>query len=166
MRTRTRAVWAWMGLAGAMVGPAAGQDVLDTGVGIAVRMEAIAVTLHDHADRWADAAILYEAAAALRPEGDARAQKDLFTAAQLFLETKNVGRSIAALEAAAQRALASGEHELARERFADAAVVAQRAGLSREYQRLSYRTLEVATAEGLTRLGAGRSTADIEAARR
>ena len=78
-----------------------------------------------------------------------RLRRNLFTAANLHVETGNVGRAIAALEEAGARALATGDAVLARERFADAALVAQRAGLSREHQRLSYRTAEVASVIGL-----------------
>lgn len=126
------------------------QDRVMSGVEIAEQLEESAATLHDRADRWADAATLYETAAELRPGGDPRAQKNLFLAANLYLETGSVGSAIEALETAGARALASGDPVLARERFADAALVAQRAGLSREHQRLAYRTAEVATAERLT----------------
>lgn len=111
---------------------------------IATGIEASAATLHDVPDRWNEAATLYVAAAEIRAAGDPRAQKDLFAAANLFVQIGSVGRAIGALEAAGARALASGDADLARERFADAALVAQRAGLSREHQRLSYRTTEVA----------------------
>ncbi len=136
-------------LAGLMVGPVSAQEELRSSAEIAMELEATAATLHDHADRWQEVAVLYEVAAELRPGGDAQAQRDLFVAANLHLETGRVGRAIAALETAATRALQSGDAELAHERFADAALVAQRAGLSREHQRLSYRIAEVASALGL-----------------
>jgi hypothetical protein len=122
---------------------------------IAAELEAAAATLHDRADRWSEAATLYVAAAEIRADGDAQAQKNLFVAANLFVRTDNVGGAIGALESAASRALATGQTELARQRFADAALVAQRHGLSREHQRLSYRTAEVAMATELGRVASG-----------
>ena len=125
------------------------QDKVPTNMEIATEIEAAAASLHDRAERWADAATLYRAAAELREDGDSQGQKNLFVAANLFLETGRVGDAIAVLESAASRALASGDSEAAIERFADAALVALRAGLTREHQRLGYRITEVAVAPRL-----------------
>ena len=167
MMTTTRAGLLGMALVVALAGSVRAQEwVVEDGAQIASRLEAIALTLHDHADRWADAAILYRAAADLRPSDDHQAQKDLFTAAQLYVETEHVGDAIAALEVAGSRALASGDGVLARDRFADAAWVAQRAGLSRELQRLSYRAAEVAMSNGLEQVAGSGRLADAEASLR
>jgi hypothetical protein len=146
MRTMTKAALACLTLVATFASPATGQEPVETGNEMAVRVEAMAATLHDHADRWGHAAALYQAAAELRTEDDAKAQKDLFAAAQLYLETGSVGRSIDMLELAATRALDSGDPELAWERFADAALVARHAGLTGEHRRLSYRLAELARA--------------------
>jgi len=149
MRTTMRWTGALWVVAVLSAAPSEGQDPVLSGEQIAVELEAQAQSLHDRADRWGDAATLYLAAARLRDGGDPQAQKNLFVAANLLLEGRNVGAAIDALETAGSRALASGDTQLARERFADAALVAQRAGLSREHQRLSYRTAEVAMAMNL-----------------
>ena len=145
MKTTMRWALAATALAALFAQQAEAQDRVLTGEQIAVEMEAAAATLHDRAERWGDAATLYLAAAELRDQGDVQAQKNFFVAANLLLETGDVKGAIAALESAGSRALAAGDGELARERFVDAALVAQRAGLSREHERLSYRTTEAAT---------------------
>lgn len=114
---------------------------------MAAETEAAASTLHDRPDRWADAATLYVAAAGLRDNGDPWVQKDLFLAANLSLESGDVAGAINALESAGSRALANGDRLLGREMFANAALVARRAGLGREYRRLRSRTNEAAAPE-------------------
>jgi len=151
MKTTMRWALAAAALAAPFAQQAEAQDGVLTGEQIAVEMEVAAATLHDRAERWADAATLYLAAAELREQGDAQAQKNFFVAANLLLETGDVEGAIAALEVAGSRALAVGDAELARERFVDAALVAQKAGLSREHERLSYRTTEVVTATNSAR---------------
>ena len=87
MGTTTRAGIAWLGMLVGLAWPLSAQETAEAGRSMAVTIETMAATLHDHADRWRDAAILYEAAAGLRSPDDARAQKDLFVAAQLYLAT-------------------------------------------------------------------------------
>lgn len=143
MKTMTQSLTT-MALVALLAAPAAAQVQAPTSEQIADDMEAAASTLQGATDRWDDAATLYVAAAKLRAGGDGQAQTDLFAAANLYVQTGNVGGAIDALETAGSRALASGDTELAQQRFGDAALVAQHAGLSREHQRLSYRTAEVA----------------------
>jgi hypothetical protein len=115
---------------------------------LAIRLEAEAVRLQVTSDGWADAASLYVAAAGHRQHEDPQARQDLFTAANLYYQVGDMSRAMSALESAGTRALASGDSVLALQMFANAALVAQEAGLRNDERRLRSRAADVAyTAE-------------------
>lgn len=115
---------------------------------LAIRLEAEAVRLQVTSDGWADAASLYVAAAGHRQHEDPQARQDLFTAANLYYQVGDMSRAMSALESAGTRALASGDSVLAVQMFANAALVAQEAGLRNDERRLRSRAADVAyTAE-------------------
>ena len=91
------------------------------------------------------------AAVQLREEDDPQAQEDLWLAANLGYETSNTAGTIAALESAGSRALASGDIVRAADMFADAAWAAQKAGLTIDQRRLTVKSIELAESWELTR---------------
>jgi tetratricopeptide (TPR) repeat protein len=111
----------------------------------AAAFEAEAARLHDQADRWADAASLYKAAADLRQHEDPQARQDLFLAANLLYQVGDMTGAIDALESAASRALAGGDPVFAQQMFANAASVANKAGLTNEERRLKARASDLAS---------------------
>lgn len=122
------------------------QGLVPSGVELALALEAEAARLHSVADRWADAADLYVAAAQLRQHEDPQARADLFLAANLYYEAGDKASAVFALEAAAARAAAAGDAVLAMQMFANAALVAEEAGLANEGRRLRSRLAELAQA--------------------
>ena len=117
----------------------------------AAELESEAFGLHNQRDRWAYAAALYMAAVQLRAEDDPQAQEDLWLAASLGYETGNTAGPFAALESAGDRALASGDIVRAADMFADAAWVAQKAGLGIDQRRLTVKSVELAESPEITR---------------
>ncbi len=116
----------------------------------AAELESEASRLHSQRHQWAYAADLYLAAVQLREDGDPQAQEDLVLAANLGYQTGDVAGTIAALESAASRTLAGGDVVRAADIFADAAWVAQKAGLRIEQRRLTHRVVELADSSELT----------------
>jgi tetratricopeptide (TPR) repeat protein len=112
----------------------------------AAALEAEAARLHDQKDHWADAASLYKAAADLRQHEDPVARQDLFLAANLLYQAGDMSGAMTALEAAGRRALSSGDSVLAAQMFANAALVANQAGLTNDERRLRMRATELASA--------------------
>jgi hypothetical protein len=106
------------------------------------------------ANRWADAASLYVAAAQLRQREDPQARQDLFMAANLWYQVGDRAGAVAALESAGSRALSAGDSVFATEMFANAASIAQEAGLVEQERTLRSR---VAALGGASRGGRGRS---------
>ncbi len=105
------------------------------------------------------AANLYEESAALRSAGDARAEEALVTAGRLYSYAGDAPHALAALEAAAARALKDGDALTAAHAYADAAYVAARSHDDRAIN-LAQRVLKLAEyldpaerAEALGRLG-------------
>lgn len=147
--TRKRMMgWVVTAIAGAALvaapGEAFGQEV--SGEELATRLEEEATRLRVSADGWADAASLYMAAAQARQHEDPVARQDLFLAANLYYQVGDLAASVSALESAARRALAGGDAVLAVEMFANAASVAEEAGLGREERRLRARASDLALA--------------------
>jgi hypothetical protein len=116
-----------------------GAQEMGVGSGVAAEVEAAAAALHDRADQWAEAAVLYTTAAGLRPDGDPQVQRDLLLAANLSQTIGDLDGAQRILETAGDRALADDDGELAAEMYAAAAAVAGRAGRAIEQRRLSRR---------------------------
>lgn len=139
---------------GALVGvavtgaPVQAQSVVPSGPELAAELETEAYRLHSMADRWADAASLYVAAAQLRQHEDPQARQNLFLAANLYYQAGDKQAAVSALEAAGTRAVSSGDPALAAQMFANAAIVAEEAGLANEGRRLRSRVADLAYAEG------------------
>ena len=139
-----------LAMAAVLVVPSDAQSQLSPGVLRAADLESEASRLHNQRDRWAYAADLYLAAVQLREDEDPQAQENLVLAANLGYQTGDVAGTIAALESAASRTLASGDVVRAADIFADAAWVAQKAGLRIEQRRLTQRVAELADSSELT----------------
>ncbi len=91
------------------------------------------------------------AAVQLRADEDPQAQADLLLAAHLSYKTGDTAGAIAAFESAGSRALADGDVVRAAGIFADAAWVADKAGLRIDLRRLSSRAIELADSSEVTR---------------
>ena len=131
--------------------PSDGQSQASPGIQMAIELESEASRLHNQRNRWAYAAALYMAAVQLREEDDPQAQEDLWLAANLGYETSTTAGTIAALESAGSRALASGCVVRAADMFTDAAWVAEKAGLRFDHRRLGSKVIELADSPELTR---------------
>ena len=140
-----------LAMAAVLVVPSDAQSQLSPGVLRAAALESEASRLHNQRDRWAYAAALYMAAVQLRTEDDPQAQEDLWLAASLSYETGNTAGPFAALESAGDRALATGNIVRAADMFADAAWVAQKAGLRIDQRRLTVKSIELAESSEITR---------------
>jgi hypothetical protein len=114
-------------------------------------LEAEAARLQENRGRWADAASLYFAAAELRQREDPQARQDLFVAANLSYQLGDRPAAVLALESAGTRALSAGDSVFASEMFANAAGIAQEAGLSDHERRLRGRVAALAGATGVRR---------------
>ena len=112
----------------------------------AAQIEAEAERLHERPGSWADAASLYLAAAALRQHEDPQARQDLFLAANLQYQLGDLPAAVAALESAGTRALSGGDSVFATQMFANAAVIADEAGLGDHERRLRSRVADLAGA--------------------
>ena len=121
-----------------------------SGAELAAELEAEAARLQRTSDGWADAASLYVAAAGHRQHEDPQARQDLFLAANLYHQVGDMPAAMAALESAGVRALAAGDAVLAVQMFANAAQIAEQAGLRNDERRLRTRAADVAstTSEG------------------
>jgi hypothetical protein len=117
--------------------PIAGSD-------LAAELEAEAGRLAQSSDSWSDAASLYVAAAGHRQHEDPQAREDLFMAANLYYQVGDLSGAMSALESAGTRALAGGDAVLAAQMFANAAQVAEQAGMRNEQRRLRTRAADVA----------------------
>lgn len=138
-------------LAGALAVPTAilAQSVADPER--AALLEAEAARLHQLPNRWADAASLYRAAADLRQREDPQARQDLFVAANLSYQLGDRPAAVTALESAGSRALSAGDSVFATEMFANAAGIAQEAGMVEHERRLRSRVADLAGATGVRR---------------
>jgi len=121
----------------AQTAPIAGEE-------LAAEFEAEAQRLQMTSEGWADAASLYVAAAQLRQHEDPQARQDLFLAANLYYQVGDKSAAMTALESSGTRALASGDSVLAAQMFANAAVLAEEAGLRNEQRRLRTRAADLA----------------------
>ncbi|HUF76453.1 MAG TPA: hypothetical protein VMM35_09250 [Longimicrobiales bacterium] len=134
--------------------PAQAQTEPISGTELAIGLEAEAARLQTSADGWADAASLYVAAAGHRQHEDPQARQDLFLAANLYHQIGDLPAAMAALESAGVRALSAGDGVLAVQMFANAAQIADEAGLRNDARRLRTRAADVASAvraDGSTR---------------
>jgi hypothetical protein len=116
-------------------------------------LETEAARIQQYPSSWADAVSLYLAAAELRQREDPLARQDLFMAANLSYRLGDRPGAVAALESAGSRALSAGDSVFATEMFADAARIAQEAGLVDHERRLRSRVADLAGASGVTRRG-------------
>jgi hypothetical protein len=114
----------------------------------AAELEAEAYRLHSMPARWSDAASLYVAAAQLRQREDPQARQNLFVAANLYYQAGDKQAAVMALESAGARAVSSGDAVLAAQMFANAAIVAEEAGMVSEGRRLRSRVADLAYAGG------------------
>lgn len=120
----------------------------------AEQLEAEAARLQVLANRWVDAASLYVVAAQLRRREDPQARQNLFMAANLRYQVGDRAGAVDALESAGSRALSAGDSVFATEMFANAASIAQEAGLVEQERTLRSR---VAGLVGASRARRGRS---------
>jgi hypothetical protein len=124
--------------------PANGQSEPVSGTELAIALEAEAARLQTTSEGWADAASLLVAAAGHRQHEDPQARQNLFMAANLYYQVGDKSAAMAALESVGTRALAAGDAVLAVQMFANAAIVAQEAGLRNDERRLRTRASDVA----------------------
>jgi hypothetical protein len=120
----------------------------------AATLEAEAARLQVYPNRWRDAAGLYRDAAQLRQREDPQARQDLFLAANLSYQVGDRAAAVAALDSAGSRALSAGDSVFASEMFANAASIAQEAGLVDQERQLRSR---VAALGGASARRRGRS---------
>jgi hypothetical protein len=125
--------------------PGRAQSEPISGAELAARLEAEAARLQRTSDGWADAASLYVAAAGHRQHEDPQARQDLFLAANLYHQVGDMPAAMGALESAGVRALAAGDSLLAAQMFANAAQIADEAGLRNDERRLRTRASDVAS---------------------
>ncbi len=144
MRTRMGWVVTALVAAAAFAAPVDAQTEPIAGAELAAEFEAEARRLQSTSQGWADAASLYVAAADLRQHEDPQARQDLFLAANLYYQVGDMAAAMKALESAGTRALASGDTVFAAQMFANAASVAQEAGLRNDERRLRTRAADVA----------------------
>ncbi|MBM4185175.1 MAG: hypothetical protein FJ207_13325 [Gemmatimonadetes bacterium] len=119
----------------------------------AALLEAEAARLHEQPSRWADAVSLYRSAAELRQHEDPQARQDLFLAANLSYEFGELTAAIEALESAGTRAVSEGDAVFASQMFANAAVIADEAGMVDRQRRLRTRVADLASAVDAQRRG-------------
>jgi hypothetical protein len=124
------------------------QSAVPSGPEFAAELEAEAYRLHSMPARWSDAASLYVAAAQLRQREDPQARQNLFVAANLYYQAGDKQAAVMALESAGARAVSSGDAVLAAQMFANAAIVAEEAGMVSEGRRLRSRVADLAYAGG------------------
>jgi hypothetical protein len=135
-----------LGLTLALVAPALGHSQSVADPDQAALLEAEAARLHELPARWADAVSLYLSAAQLRQHEDPQARQDLFLAANLSYQLGDHAAAVEALEAAGTRALSAGDALFASEMFANAALIADEAGMADHERRLRTRVADLASA--------------------
>ena len=140
-------------LALALFAPAAARTQTVADPERAALLEAEATRLHEQPTRWADAVSLYLSAASLRQHEDPQARQDLFLAANLAYQLGDRVTAVDALESAGTRAMSAGDALFATQMFANAAQIAQEAGLSDHERRLRTRVADLATAADAQRRG-------------
>jgi hypothetical protein len=119
----------------------------------AALLEAEAARLQEQPSRWADVVSLYRSAAALRQQEDPQARQDLFLAANLAYQLGDLATAVESLESAGTRAMAAGDALFATQMFANAAQIADEAGLVDHGRRLRTRVADLATAADAQRRG-------------
>jgi hypothetical protein len=117
----------------------------------AALLEMEAERLQEELNRWADAASLYLAAAQMRQREDPQAQQDLFRAANLAYQLGDRAGAVAALESAGSRALSAGDTVFATQMFANAANIAEEAGLADQERTLRSRVANLVGTSGRRR---------------
>ena len=142
-----------LGLALALAMPADVQTQAVADPASAALLEAEAARLQDQPSRWADVVSLYRSAAALRQQEDPQARQDLFLAANLAYQLGDLPTAVDALESAGSRAMSAGDALFATQMFANAAQIAEEAGLVDHERRLRSRVAELATAADEQRRG-------------
>jgi len=113
-------------------------------------LEAQATSLLNTQETWDESAQLLREAAALRPEGDAQARKDLFSAARLEYYRGKESRALRQLEGLAERSLQEGDVLTAALALADAAWIANEEGMIERTLTLSERVRKLALSPHLT----------------
>ncbi|MGE0158568.1 MAG: hypothetical protein AB7T31_04095 [Gemmatimonadales bacterium] len=146
MRTTYGRVWMSFGLVAALAAPAHTRAQASPDPERAATLEAEAARLQETPSRQADAASLLLAAAGLRRREDAQARRDLFLAANLTYQLGDRAGAVAALDSAGSRALSAGDSVFATEMFANAASIAQEAGLVDQERRYRSRVAELGVA--------------------
>lgn len=142
-----------LGLALALCAPSQGGAQAVADPASAALLEAEAARLYDQPSRWADAVSLYRSAAQLRQHEDPQARQDLFLAANLAYQLGDLPTAVDALESAGTRAMSAGDALFATQMFANAAQIAEEAGLEAHERRLRTRVAEIATAADAQRRG-------------
>jgi hypothetical protein len=142
-----------IGLAIALLVPAEGRTQTIADPERAALLESEAARLHDQPNRWADVVSLYLSAAQLRQHEDPQARQDLFLAANLAYQLGDLPAAVEALESAGTRAVSAGDALFASQMFANAAQIADEAGLGEQGRRLRTRVAELATAADAQRRG-------------
>jgi len=150
---KTGRVVSALGLVLALVGPAAAQSQATADPARAAQLEAEAARLHEQRSRWADAVSLYLSAAQLRQHEDPQARQDLFLAANLAYQLGDLPAAVSALESAGSRAVSGGDVVFATQMFANAALIAEEAGLVNDERRLRTRVADLAGAVDAQRRG-------------
>lgn len=142
-----------IGLALTLVAPADVRTQTVADPDRAAVLEAEAARLHEQPTRWADVVSLYLSAAGLRQHEDPQARQDLFLAANLAYQLGDLPTAIEALESAGTRAMSAGDALFATQMFANAAQIADQAGLVDHERRLRTRVADLATAADAQRRG-------------
>jgi hypothetical protein len=142
-----------LSLALALFTPADGHTQAVADPASAELLEAEAARIQDQRSRWADAVSLYRSAAALRQQEDPQARQDLFLAANLAYQLGDLATAVDALESAGTRAVAAGDALFATQMFANAAQIAEEAGMTDQERRLRTRVADLASAADAQRRG-------------
>ncbi len=114
------------------------------------QLQARAQALYPSPDLYPVAARLFQRSAAMRAPGDPRAVDALAMAARLLTYSGQYGRARAAMESAAERALADGDVVTAAYRFADAAYIAGNYAHTTRAEDLVERVVWLASVPGLS----------------
>jgi tetratricopeptide (TPR) repeat protein len=143
---KMRPIVAVLGLALAIAAPSNARSQSAADPERAAQLEAEAARLHEQPSRWADAVSLYLSAAQLRQHEDPQARQDLFMAANLAYQLGDLPAAVEALESAGTRAVSGGDAVFATQMFANAAVIAEEAGMADHERRLRTRVADLAGA--------------------
>ena len=150
---RMGSMFACVGLALALAAPSDARSQSSADPERAAQIEAEAARLHEQPARWADAMSLYLSAAQLRQHEDPQARQDLFLAANLAYQLGDLPTAVEALESAGTRAASGGDAVFATQMFANAAVIAEEAGMVDHERRLRTRVADLAGAVDAQRRG-------------